>query len=392
MTDTHAAEPRSLLLFLFDKKLEARAHFALPMSIAAPAVNRILREALPAKLATVKEPWYRLVPHGANPERPFQRTPIPVGETSLRGERYFPEREPPPRVAPHPKPLLESFTVLIWDFQEELFRGRFSVDDLFHAGAEFLARTLLEKGTLSADDAPFYYFMGVSQEYVDAIQRDLLPDEAYRVEGVFPLPKREADRQRTTFTKVASAPLPVFRRSDFGAAEWKGRGKKGKGTVLMRPHVYRALLEMNLSDTVENGGYLMGQAYRTPRSPTDEADPKFKWAIEITDVLPAAGAHGTPVLLLFNGDTWSQMRRAVARDYPDKKLVSWFHTHLFAATDEFGLSGLDVDLHRQFYSRPWQVAILINIDGQGNREVRCFQKGPGSDLVECKFEVLKEQE
>ncbi len=171
-----------------------------------------------------------------------------------------------------------------------------------------------------------------------------------------------------------------------------GRGKKGRGTVLMRPRVYRDLLEITLSEEVENGGYLLGVPYRTPRSPESEDDPGFKWTIEITDIIPADRTYGSWALLRFTHDSWSRMRRTVERDYPDRKLVSWFHTHLFAASDDFGLSGLDQDLHRQFFSKPWQVAILINIDAQSKREVRCFQKGPHVDLLECKFEVLEEQD
>jgi hypothetical protein len=95
--------------------------------------------------------------------------------------------------------------------------------------------------------------------------------------------------------------------------------------------------------------------------------------------------------LLFTGETWSQLNRLRDRDYPDRKLVSWFHTHLFEASDSFGLSGLDQDLHRRFLTKPWQVAVLLNINFKGERTVRCFQRGPDGDLVECLFEVIEPQ-
>jgi len=239
------------------------------------------------------------------------------------------------------------------------------------------------------DDAPFYYSMEVSADYVKSLQTDLFPEDAYEVEGVFQLPKREPARRRLVFNKVAAPPLPTISRTELGEGTILGRGKKGRGRILVRQNVYDQLMEMELSDKVENGGYLLGLPFRTPRSPKNEDDPKFKWTVEITDLLAAQGAHGTPGLLLFNGDVWSQMRRTASRDLPDKKLVSWFHTHLFAASDDFGLSGLDQELHRQFFSRPWQVAVLVNIDSQGGREVRCFQRGAKGDLEECKFELLK---
>ena len=392
MTAAHDQEPKSLLIFLFDKNLQARHQFALPMSVAAPAINRILREVLPEKLASIKEPWYRLVPHCVHEELTLNRAPIPEGESSLSGDRYVAEKEPPPRVTHHPEPHVEFFTVIIKDYQKEIFRGQFSVDDLFHAGAEFLARKQLEQGDWTTDDEPYYYKVEVSQDYIASIQQDLFPDEAYEVENAFQLPKRETQRKRIAFKRVPSPPLETTQRADFGESVRMGRGKKFGGTVLMHSQVYRDLLEITLSEKVENGGYLLGVPHRNLRSPKSEDDPKFKWTIEITDIIQAHGAHGSPGLLLFNGDCWSEMRRTASRDHPDKKLVSWFHTHLFAASDDFGLSGLDQDLHRQFFPKPWQVAILINIDAQSEREVRCFQRGPEGDLVECRFEVLKEQE
>jgi hypothetical protein len=376
-------------MILFDKNLEAKFQCVLPLAVVAPVSNRIIREVPQRKLDRSSEPWYAIIAHCIHQKVKFNRAPAPEGETSLYGTRYIAEKEPPPRVIQHPEPHVMFFTVIINDYQKELFRGHFSVDDLFHHGAEFVARSLVEKGRLNMSDGPFYYKVEVGSQYVSTIERDLLPQEAFEVEGVFHLPKQEEERKRLTFTKVASPPLKAVSRSKFGEAEIMGRGKKERGAILIRPAVYRDLLNIGLSKSVEDGGYLLGIPYRTTRSPESEEDPNFKWIIEITDLIKAEKSYGTPLLLLFNGDTWSRMRQTVDRDFSDKKLLSWFHTHLFAASDDFGLSGLDVDLHRQYFSRPWHVAILINIDAQDKREVRCFQKNQDGDLVECKFEVLK---
>ena len=386
---SESQEPKSLAVTIYDGRLQPVFQAGLPLSVAAPAINRILKEVPSHRLARAKEPWYVLRPNRLGSGKSFQRAPVPIGECSLYGTQYDPNHEPPPRVTHHPQPLVEFFTVTLTDFNDEIYRGDFSVDDLFHAGVEFLARRLLEKGTLRESDLPLYYDMDLSLKFIRTVEQDLFPEDAYQVDGVFQLPPRASTRKKTIFRKVASAPLPRASRASFGPGRLLGRGKKRRGTVLLRPNVYRELMEITLSDTVENGGYLLGNSYRTPRSPQNEDDPAFKWTLEITDVLPAHGAHGTPSLLLFNGDTWSAMRRTAARDFPDRQVVSWFHTHLFAASDAFGLSGLDQELHRQFFSRPWHVAILINIDSKQRREVRCFQKGDSGELVECKFEVLE---
>jgi hypothetical protein len=82
------------------------------------------------------------------------------------------------------------------------------------------------------------------------------------------------------------------------------------------------------------------------------------------------------------------MTRLRDREHPDKKLVGWFHTHLFKASEDFGLSGLDQDLHRRFLTKAWQIAVLINIDAEGQRIVRCFQRGAEGDLVESYFQLI----
>lgn len=75
-------------------------------------------------------------------------------------------------------------------------------------------------------------------------------------------------------------------------------------------------------------------------------------------------------------------------DYPARKLVGWFHTHLFPATDTFGLSGLDQEMHAWYLPRPWQVAVLLNFERDADRTVRCYQRGPEGKLVETPFFVF----
>ena len=146
---------------------------------------------------------------------------------------------------------------------------------------------------------------------------------------------------------------------------------------------------MTLSQQNEEGGYVLGNAYRMPGSPEDETDPGFRWAVEVTDLLMAENTVGTPVTLLFTSDTWSGVSRRRDRDYADRKLAGWFHTHIFPASDTFGLSGLDQDMHAWYLAKPWQVAILLNVESDGSRTVRCYQRSPDGDLVETPYEVFE---
>ncbi|HEX8772811.1 MAG TPA: hypothetical protein VF735_04340 [Pyrinomonadaceae bacterium] len=209
------------------------------------------------------------------------------------------------------------------------------------------------------------------------------------VEGVFKLPALALDRERTVFTRVESAPLPLRAPESYTQLLTQGSGTEGNGLVLMRDEVYRALLGgMELSAEVENGGYLIGRAFRQPSSPEAETDAGFRWLLEITDVVPAEAAQGKRGSLLFTGETWSRMTRLRAREHRDKQLVGWFHTHLFKGSERFGLSDLDQNLHRRFLTKPWQVAVLVNIKPHSReRKVRCFQRGADGKLIECPFQV-----
>jgi len=379
---------RSFIITLYDQTFQVRGYFAVPVSVAAPFANRLFNEVLQERLQTVREPWYAIQPHYI-PEKLVNRSPQPVGPTSLYSTPYEVEKEPPPRVTLHPDAHITYFTVRILDFQEEIFQGDYNVDDIFLAGAEYLARGWIEKGKMHMNEGPFYYKVDASPDEVRTAPRELFPPEALEVEGVFRLPELAKNRERIEFRKVKPKPLPERDLESFGNTETHGRGERKDNVVFMSAEVYRKLhKEIYLNPGVEDGGYLIGIPYRQPDSPEDEDNPNFRWGLEITDVIKVESAWGGPGLLLFTGDSWSKANRRRDREFRGQKLVGWFHTHLFKATDEFGLSGMDVDLHRRFLTKPWQVAVLLNVGLDGEREVRCFQRGPEGDLVECTFEVF----
>jgi hypothetical protein len=382
-------EIRSFLVVLYNGNEEECGIFPVPVTVAAPFANRLFREALPGRRERLREPWYVLEPHYGG--RSSERAIYPVGMTSLYGERYVPDEEDPPRVTLRPDVPIRYFTVKLLDLRTELYRGVYTVDDIFRAGAEYLARGQIERERLEADEGPFTYEVLPSTKPVRTAPPELFPPEAYQVEGVFQLPLLAEDRERTIFHRVKPEPLPERDPASFDVSQTHGKGEVERGMVLIHADVYRALKEdLPLSPRTEDGGYLLGTPYRQPDGPVDEEDEVFRWILEITDPVLAEGAWARPGMLLFTGESWSRITRRLDREEGDKKLVGWFHTHLFEATDSFGLSGMDQDLHRRYLTKPWQVAVLLNVDADGNRTVRCYQRGPEGDLVECEFGVISE--
>jgi proteasome lid subunit RPN8/RPN11 len=57
----------------------------------------------------------------------------------------------------------------------------------------------------------------------------------------------------------------------------------------------------------------------------------------------------------FTHETWNSINTIKDEKYPDLKIVGWYHSH-----PGFGLflSGHDLFIHRNFFSAPWQVAVV----------------------------------
>jgi hypothetical protein len=358
--------------------------FQLPVPVVAPLANRLFREVL--RLVEAAEPWYSFAPRA---DLQFQRSLLPVGPTSLSGERYDPDADPGIGIRLHPDALVRSFEVRLFDLDQELYRGTYSVDDVFLHGARYLLQECLAKGKLPADRGPFYYAIVPSKEAVHTVSSDLLPESAYQAEGVFRLPPRVRNEPRIQFRPVPQPPPPERDPAHYGPVEVRGKGAAQTGRVVIPGRLYAQLCrELVLSPDNEEGGYVLGNVFRQPGSPEKEDDPAFRWLVEVTDLLMAEDTVGSPVRLLFTGDTWSKVSRRRDRDFAGRKLVGWFHTHLFPASDSFGLSGLDQNMHAWYLPRPWQVALLLNLEGNGERTVRCYQRSTESgELVETPFEV-----
>ncbi|WIM99417.1 hypothetical protein ACTOB_003068 [Actinoplanes oblitus] len=128
--------------------------------------------------------------------------------------------------------------------------------------------------------------------------------------------------------------------------------------VVLAGAAYRKLTaELPHSTEVESGGFLVGRLCRD----TSRAG---RHLVLIDDVLPAQRTAASTVRLTFTAESFLRANHALSRR-PGDRLLGWWHTHLFPATDRFGLSSADVELHLRTYRRPWQVAGLLNLDDGG---------------------------
>ena len=384
---------------LYTKEIEYSMKMILDKNLFRVASRYILEKANPDPTRSYKELGIDFYPIKYGTE--YERTKKPEGMISMKGEEYIPDPNLEIALKAHPAPKVIGYEVVIKDFEEEVFRGNFSFEDLFRGMVEYFMKAGHTKGFFKKEEGPYYFEVRPGKESSIKIMssnltyRSLL-DKNYDDPDAFPIPTLDEGRKRISFRKVAIDPLPIFEEEQILAAKKRGkRGKECRGRVLLHKAVYKHLIqEAELSDTEESGGYLVGQAYRQAGSPEDESHEDFRWAIELTDFISAEETLGNPGLLLFTPSSWSRLNEKIDEDYTGKKLLSWFHTHLFEATNDFGLSSLDQDLHKQFFTKPWQVALLINMSiVNGKRELRCFQRDWDSvTLVESTYEVISLKE
>ncbi|MEW5827570.1 MAG: hypothetical protein AB1846_01675 [Chloroflexota bacterium] len=78
--------------------------------------------------------------------------------------------------------------------------------------------------------------------------------------------------------------------------------------------------------------------------------------VSIEQMLPARYTRQGSAYLTFTQDTLVDVLNRIESQYPDKRIVGWYHTHprmgLF-------LSRYDTWLHNSFFPEPWQVALVV---------------------------------
>ena len=99
--------------------------------------------------------------------------------------------------------------------------------------------------------------------------------------------------------------------------------------------------------TREQGGVLLGRCL------ADHAGTFLR----IEKALPAEAADCRPAHTTFTHETWARIAETLDRSPEKLRIVGWYHTH-----PGFGvfLSADDRFIHENFFSAPWQVALVID--------------------------------
>jgi hypothetical protein len=189
--------------------------------------------------------------------------------------------------------------------------------------------------------------------------------------------------ERPTFQikRVEPEPLPRASLLDFVPAPAPDdRGAFAK--VLVHPSAYAALGEhRRFSRDVEEGGFLLGRVY-------DDSAADGTYLVEVTAAPEAQHTGASLIHLTFTGDSFQAVKQLLRDTSDGERLLGWYHTHLFPATDDMGLSSIDVGLHFTTFRLSWQLAGLVNLDSPTRRTVRFYVR-QGSTMALCPHWILR---
>lgn len=197
------------------------------------------------------------------------------------------------------------------------------------------------------------------------------------VKGTVPIrPFGPADKPAFSIRRIVEEEPPIRTLSELGIQpDEKDRSSKIK--VLLPSSLEHDLhVTRPLSNEVEEGGFLVGNVYR-------DGDSDGSYILDIK-AAPFAEYTGASFFhFTYTGDSFALIKRTLREERPGERLLGWFHTHLFPATETLGLTSIDVVLHFSTFSIPWQVAGLINLDFYNNRRVLRFYVREGNCMTPC---------
>jgi proteasome lid subunit RPN8/RPN11 len=101
------------------------------------------------------------------------------------------------------------------------------------------------------------------------------------------------------------------------------------------------------SPRAEICGVLVGDVYR------DDVGP---FAL-IEHTIEGQASTSSAGQVTFTADTWQHIQTLMDKQYPDLRIIGWYHTH---PGHGIFLSEMDIFLHESFFGMPWQCALVYD--------------------------------
>ena len=104
-------------------------------------------------------------------------------------------------------------------------------------------------------------------------------------------------------------------------------------------------------EDIEVCGVLVGNVYHDPSGP---------W-LYVQHAIEGNHATQRAAQVTFTAETWEHIQSIMDREYPDLRILGWYHTH-----PGFGifLSEMDIFIQENFFPEPWQVALVYDPKGK----------------------------
>ncbi len=351
--------------------------FDVPMEGAALFINPLFKVLLGDESGRLREPWYHLKLRKLTDKPRITPTIYPTPSRA--------STNPPIIIIPDPADPVQAINVTLYDLERPLYTADYSTVDVFGPLLSYLIQSRIKTGRYAAAAGPFRLLIVPQFKGGDMHIFELVP-HTMLLEGVFPLPVPRPPGPRTTFQLVTQHNYETRSLETWRDLQTTNLALGGRHRLIWRATAFRALtLTQAVSASVETGGYLLGQVYRL-------GDAHDTLLVDIQKVLVAKGTLANAALLVFTSESWSGLRRLLSSNLAGLRLLGWWHTHLFPATEDFGLSGLDESLHRQFFPHPWHFTALLNVSPEQGRVLRCYQPNNDSTLTECAFSVAADDD
>ncbi len=219
---------------------------------------------------------------------------------------------------------------------------------------------------------------------VRPLDQDYMSDSrtAPEVDGsVLVRPYGENERPAFGLRRIPDDPPPRASLDDFDILQY-GLDQRAFVKVLMREAQQEEFAKTRrFSDKVEEGGFLVGRVY-------EDADMEGAYLLELTNAVNAEHTGASLLHFTYTGDSFSSFKEILRREHPGERMLGWYHTHLFPATDSMGLSSIDLQLHYTTFRQPWQLAGLINIDAPDRRTLRFYVRQKDL-MIPCPQWIIK---